>query len=119
MQDKYWYDSLLTDDVEHKIEASGKLLFLMELLKQAEQRKEKVIVFSQSLLTLNLIESFLNEGENWTPGLDYYRLDGSTNTDVRQANMVEFNDENNSRLVYNVMCIVYELLALDLLFCSL
>lgn len=70
----------------------------MELLKQAEQRKEKVIVFSQSLLTLDIIERFLvEEGSDWTPGLDYYRLDGSTKADQRQSNMNAFNESNNYR----------------------
>ncbi len=96
-QDKNWYDSILTDAVEHQIEASGKLLFLVELLQQAEQRNEKVIVFSQSLLTLDLIECFLSEEGDWTPGLDYYRLDGSVSADVRQATITEFNDISNSR----------------------
>lgn len=73
----------------------------MELLKEADIRKEKVIVFSQSLLTLNLIEDFLNRPEygEWTPGLDYYRLDGSTKADIRQSHMTEFNDRSNDRFV--------------------
>ena len=98
----YWYDSLLTEDIENQLEVSGKLLFLVELLKEADSRKEKVIVFSQSLLTLNLIEDFLNKPEygEWTPGLDYYRLDGSTRADVRQAHMTEFNDRSNDRFVW-------------------
>lgn len=97
MQEQFWYDSILTDDVEHQVEASGKLLFLFELLQQAEQRREKVIVFSQSILTLDLIESFLGEDDDWTPGLDYYRLDGSTSADVRQSSITEFNDMSNNR----------------------
>ena len=78
---------------------SGKLLFLVELLKEAEKLKEKVLVFSQSLLTLDLIEEFLGKEENgdWTPALDYYRLDGSTRAEMRMNNMTEFNKLKNSR----------------------
>lgn len=94
-----WYNDILTDDCEGKIELGGKLLFLLELLKEAEKLKEKVLVFTQSLLTLNLIEDFLGRPEygEWTPGLDYYRLDGSIRPDMRTYRMGEFNDKNNDR----------------------
>ena len=94
-----WYDDLLPDESINKINMSGKLLFLLELLKEAEKIKEKVLVFTQSLLTLDLIEEFLGKEENggWTPALDYYRLDGSTNAQMRMSNMTEFNKLKNSR----------------------
>lgn len=94
-----WYDDLLPDESLNKIELSGKLLFLIELLKETEKLKEKVLVFSQSLLTLDLIEEFLGKEEygDWTPGLDYYRLDGSTRAQLRMSHMTEFNKLNNDR----------------------
>lgn len=96
-----WYKDLLSEESVNNIGLSGKLLFLSELLKETEKLKEKVLVFSQSLLTLDLIEEFLCKEENgdWTPGLDYYRLDGSTNAQIRMANMNEFNKLSNSRQV--------------------
>lgn len=95
-----WYRDLLTGDMEGKLELSGKLQFLLGLLQEAEQLKEKVLVFTQSLLTLDLIESTLNKLENgdWTPGLDYYRLDGSTKADLRCSYMSDFNCKNNDRM---------------------
>lgn len=94
-----WYDDLLSDESVNSISLSGKLLFLVELLQETEKLKEKVLVFSQSLLTLDLIEEFLGKEENggWTPGLDYYRLDGSTNAHMRMSNMTEFNKLKNNR----------------------
>ena len=94
-----WFHDLLTDDMEGRLELSGKLQFLMGLLQGAEQLKEKVLVFTQSLLTLDLIESTLNKLEygEWTPGLDYYRLDGSTKADLRCSYMSDFNSKNNDR----------------------
>ncbi len=78
---------------------SGKLLFLFKLLEQTKQLKEKVLVFSQNLLTLDLIEEFLSKPKygDWIPALDYYRLDGSTSAEIRTANMTEFNKSGNDR----------------------
>ena len=82
----------------------------MELLKEAEKLKEKVLVFSQSLLTLDLIEEFLSKEENgdWTPALDYYRLDGSTRAEMRMNNMTEFNKLKNSRLFSEISILMHD-----------
>ena len=100
-----WYRDLITNDVEGNLELSGKLLFLMGLLEEAEQLKEKVLVFTQSLLTLDLIESVLNKPEHgeWTPGLDYYRLDGSLKADIRCSYMSDFNSEGNDRWAWQLI----------------
>lgn len=94
-----WYDDLVGEGCEEQLDLSGKLLFLLELLEQTKSLKEKVLVFSQSLLTLDLIEEFLSKPQfgDWVPALDYYRLDGSTNADLRTANMSAFNKEGNDR----------------------
>ena len=96
-----WYHDLLTEEHELIVDLSGKLLFLLKLLTETERLKEKVLVFTQSLLTLDIIEACLNKEEfgDWTPGLDYYRLDGSTRTDVRSSYMTEFNAKDNDRFV--------------------
>ena len=90
------------------MELSGKLIFLFELLEQTEKLKEKVLVFSQSLLTLDLIEEFLSKPQfgDWVPSLDYYRLDGSTRTDIRTANMSDFNRKDNDRYECALACSV-------------
>ena len=94
-----WYDSILPENSLDQPDLSGKLIFLMEVLNEAEKLKEKVLVFTQSLLTLDLIEEYLHKPENgdWTPGLDYYRLDGSIKADRRTTNMLAFNDKKNDR----------------------
>lgn len=96
-----WYHDLLSEDHEFMVDLSGKLLFLFQLLSETERLKEKVLVFTQSLLTLDIIEAYLNKEEfgDWTPGLDYYRLDGSIRTDVRSSYMSEFNSKDNDRFV--------------------
>jgi transcriptional regulator ATRX len=71
-------------------------------------------VFSQSLLSLDLIENFLNKADSasqenasaeefcgltgsWSKGLDYFRLDGQTSTDLRSHWCKIFNNKNNLR----------------------
>ena len=94
-----WYDDLLTPDCEASAGVSGKIQFLLELLEETGKLKEKVLVFTQSLLTLDMIEEVLGRPENgeWTPGLDYYRLDGSTRSEMRTHQMSHFNEFDNEQ----------------------
>lgn len=89
----------MTPDCEASAAVSGKIQFLLELLEETGKLKEKVLVFTQSLLTLDLIEEVLGGPENgeWTPGLDYYRLDGSTRSEMRTHQMADFNEIDNEQ----------------------
>ena len=84
------------------MEMSGKLVFLFELLEQTKPLKEKILVFSQSLLTLDLIEEFLARPEccgDYIHEMDYCRLDGSSGIDQRTSDMFKFNKTGNDRQV--------------------
>jgi len=88
----------------------------MDILKECELIGDKVLVFSQSLLSLDLIEEFLAtihsetekltaKGElpageigTWMPGQDYYRLDGSTDANTRKVWCKYFNKTTNHRM---------------------
>lgn len=99
--EKEWYDEFLTEADEFNVQLSGKLFLLMEILADAEAVGDKVLVFSQSLVTLDLIEKVLGGGdiggdrENWCRGCDYFRMDGSTSAAMRQRWADIFNDEDN------------------------
>lgn len=54
-----WWSQFVTEEDFIKIEHSGKLILLMDILRQCELIGDKVLVFSQSLVSLNLIEEFL------------------------------------------------------------
>jgi SNF2 family DNA or RNA helicase len=43
----------------NKIDHGGKILLLMDILRRCEKIGDKLLVFSQSLATLDLIEEFL------------------------------------------------------------
>lgn len=95
---RFWFNKVISN-VENRLDFSGKLVFLVELLRETEKLGEKVLVFSQSLTLLDLIEEFLSRPEygDWTPGLDYYRLDGSTRSDTRMSFMDHFNATDSPR----------------------
>uniref|UniRef100_A0A8C2BBG4 DNA helicase n=1 Tax=Cyprinus carpio TaxID=7962 RepID=A0A8C2BBG4_CYPCA len=107
-----WYKEFVTEADSEILEHSGKMVLLFEILRMAEELEEKVLVFSQSLISLDLIEDFLElagkakeegklspyKGEGkWFRNIDYYRLDGSTNAVTRKKWAEEFNDTSNVR----------------------
>uniref|UniRef100_A0A4W4F465 DNA helicase n=1 Tax=Electrophorus electricus TaxID=8005 RepID=A0A4W4F465_ELEEL len=107
-----WYKEFVTEADAEVLEHSGKMVLLFEILRMAEEIEDKVLVFSQSLISLDLIEDFLElacrakeEGKSspykgdgkWFRNIDYYRLDGSTNAMTRKKWAEEFNDTSNVR----------------------
>nr|XP_020640004.1 transcriptional regulator ATRX isoform X1 [Pogona vitticeps] len=107
-----WYKDFVTDADAEVLEHSGKMVLLFEILRMAEELGDKVLVFSQSLISLDLIEDFLElasrereEGDpviykgegKWFRNIDYYRLDGSTTAQSRKKWAEEFNDVTNVR----------------------
>ena len=118
-----WWDKVLEGedydlaDIEH----GSKMILLMDILKECEMIGDKVLVFSQSLLSLDLIEQFLEKidiandsgrrgarrdvdcglesylGE-WKHGKDYFRMDGSTGPDVRKKWCNYFNKASNTQM---------------------
>lgn len=98
----------------NNMECSGKLLLLFSILAECKARGDKLLVFSQSLYSLDVIERYLamvddntnnpnpdaklgGFTDNWVRGLDYFRLDGSTNIATRNADCINFNNENNTQ----------------------
>ncbi|KAK6633046.1 hypothetical protein RUM43_012789 [Polyplax serrata] len=107
-----WWSEYCKESDYDDLAASNKLKVLFTLLKLCEERGDKVLVFSQSLYTLDIIEHFLNlvdeksgtnapnkEGFNdtWVLGVDYFRLDGCTKSDLRSIWCENFNKDSNQR----------------------
>jgi chromodomain-helicase-DNA-binding protein 4 len=72
-------------------EASGKLALLARILPKLKERGHRVLIFSQFLHMLNILEDFLT-GINFR----YARLDGQTATGERQHMIDEFNSSESS-----------------------
>jgi transcriptional regulator ATRX len=118
-----WFAKYMKREESNKIELSGKFILLFSILEECEKMGDKILLFTQSLDTLDLVEEFLRlkseEAKNkdkdkieeidlensykndltntWVRNIDYFRIDGSTGSDYRKAWIDIFNDENNYR----------------------
>lgn len=54
-----WWSNLIANENLNSAEHSGKIVLLMDILQQCALIGDKILVFSQSLTTLDLIEEFL------------------------------------------------------------
>ncbi|KAJ3554645.1 hypothetical protein NM688_g2999 [Phlebia brevispora] len=84
-----------TEAHEKLIGASAKLLFLHTLLPKLKARGHRVLLFSQFVIALDIIEDFLT-GEN----IKFLRLDGNTKQADRQRDMDEFNRPDSDVFIY-------------------
>lgn len=118
-----WWMQLCPEEELDDLRHSGKLMLLFSLLEECHAIGDKLLVFSQSLYTLDVIEVFLKkiddytqrksnaseddedvkkQGEllggytgSWSMGLDYFRLDGSTSIENRNLACNFFNSDSN------------------------
>jgi hypothetical protein len=83
-----------------QVENSNKLQILLAILEGCVKVGDRLLLFSQSLCTLNMIEQFLQkrtvpgQKSNWKPGVNYYRLDGSTSAQERERLINKFNADS-------------------------
>ncbi|CAG4953235.1 unnamed protein product [Colias eurytheme] len=109
-----WWMPLVSEEELDDMRNSHKLILLFDILRQCEAIGDKLLVFSQSLYSLDLIEHFLGKVDeatqearvdeklgghvgSWSPGIDYFRLDGSTSCENRSIWCKNFNREDNPR----------------------
>ncbi|KAK3512772.1 hypothetical protein QTP70_025117 [Hemibagrus guttatus] len=101
-----WAKDIMSGYQTGVLENSAKMVLLFHLIEESVSRGDKILVFSQSLSTLSVIESFLavrvmpikmdNQKQNWLRGINYYRLDGSTSASERERLINQFNDPANT-----------------------
>uniref|UniRef100_A0A8C5FM62 Uncharacterized protein n=1 Tax=Gadus morhua TaxID=8049 RepID=A0A8C5FM62_GADMO len=87
------------------LENSAKMVLLFHLIEESVRTGDKILVFSQSLSTLTVIEDFLAKrpvpvhgdmpSQPWVRNINYYRLDGSTSSSERERLINQFNDPQN------------------------
>lgn len=67
---------------------SGKIMKLQSLLKDMQQRKDRILIFSQFTQILDILEKVLG-----MIGMKFLRMDGQTPVDVRQDMIDKFHEE--------------------------
>ncbi|XP_074952559.1 helicase ARIP4 isoform X2 [Phalacrocorax aristotelis] len=103
-----WAKDILCDYQTGVLENSPKMVLLFHVIEESVKLGDKILVFSQSLSTLSVIEEFLakrpmpsppgSDGSvhNWVRNINYYRLDGSTSASERERLINQFNDPSNT-----------------------
>ncbi|KAL5289363.1 RAD54L2 family protein [Megaselia abdita] len=92
-----WAKDLIKGYVPDLIENSPKMEIFFCLLEESVKVQDRILVFSQSLLTLNLIERFLQmhcvpgSEDKWKKHKSYFRIDGATPAVEREKMINEFN----------------------------
>uniref|UniRef100_A0A8C5I4P3 Helicase ARIP4-like n=1 Tax=Gouania willdenowi TaxID=441366 RepID=A0A8C5I4P3_GOUWI len=105
-----WAKEIMSKYQKGVLEMSAKMVLLFHLIDESVQRRDKLLVFSQSLSTLTVIEDFLSkralppavtspdsQNQTWVRNLNYYRLDGSTSASERERLINQFNDPENTK----------------------
>lgn len=84
----------LTLFAEQLVKSSGKMVLLEKLLRKLYSGGHKVLIFSQMVRVLDLLEELLKVKK-----YKYERLDGSTNSSSRAAAVDRFNRNSAKRFV--------------------
>jgi SNF2 family DNA or RNA helicase len=79
---------------EQLVKSSGKMVILMKLLPKLQSGGHKVLIFSQMVKVLDLLEELLRLNK-----YSYERLDGSTGASARHAAVDRFNRKSYQRFV--------------------
>lgn len=104
-----WAKDIMSNYQTGVLEKSAKMPLLLCMIDESVRRRDKLLVFSQSLSTLTLIEDFLSQrpmptditspesrSQTWIRNINYYRLDGSTSATERERLINQFNDPENT-----------------------
>ncbi|KAF6036546.1 ATRX [Bugula neritina] len=112
-EDVTWWKEEVKDIKMNDISLGYKFVLLLEILKKCEEIGDKVLLFSQSILTLDLIEDFLEMidkavnsdkdeimktlygSSKWRKGTNYFRIDGTVDAKQRARATAYFNRPQN------------------------
>ncbi|CAO2813836.1 unnamed protein product [Amaranthus hypochondriacus] len=77
-----------------------KARFFLSVLRLCEIANEKLLVFSQYLLTLKFLERLAVHVKGWTVGKEIFMITGDSTTEHREWSMEQFNSSPNSRVFF-------------------
>jgi SNF2 family DNA or RNA helicase len=79
------------------VEQSGKVRFLLDLLKRLKKEGHRVLIFSQSVKMLDLIETAVTESQT---GWKWLRMDGSINKVAERKALVDEYNTNSGIFLF-------------------
>lgn len=90
-------DKDVEPEIMHRnlVEASSKLVLLEQILPKLQDRGHRVLIFSQFLGMLDIVEDFLAD-----IGFKYHRLDGSITSLERQKRIDSFNEPGSDYFAF-------------------
>lgn len=77
------------------VDNSGKFQILHQLLQVLHMEKRRIVIFSQSVKMIDIIDDYLLATE-----YKFLRLDGTTKSDQRFADITAFNDPKSDHFIY-------------------
>eukprot|EP00039_Didymoeca_costata_P001301 m.51396 g.51396 ORF g.51396 m.51396 type:complete len:1317 (+) comp10732_c0_seq4:299-4249(+) len=93
-----WADQLFGPTYKTgNVRNGAKVIIALKILSATLMQGEKILIFTQSLETLDLLEMILQSKSEFRfkQGVNYFRLDGSTPSTQRQFLIDRFNSKNN------------------------
>ena len=93
---------VIETDVEalHAVENGPKFQIVLELIDRVLAQGEKILVFSQSLLVLDLLEQLMGTHLGFAKQEHYFRLDGTVQSEWRQRDIDVFNSPRSPQSVF-------------------
>ena len=91
----------LEENPEHltaEEEIGTKLDILLTIIRKVVEKGDKMLVFTESKVSLDEIEKFLASRFKWKRGRNYLRMDGSISVADRKSNVKQFNSDLNNVL---------------------
>lgn len=93
-----WWLQFCSENKLEDIQQSTKLVILMAILNECEQREEKIVIFSLSLNSLDVIAHFLKNAKGYEFEREYYVIHGNTSIEKRseyceKCNVIENKDK--------------------------
>ena len=100
--DANWANKIMETYQPNRLENGAKFLMAFSIIEKSIINGDNILLFSQSLLTLNLIEEYLQKfrlpvkpSDKWQKNKNYFRLDGSTSGTDRERLINAFNKKDS------------------------
>lgn len=90
------------DDMLERLDAKHgvKLKFFLRLLRLCESNGEKLLVFSQFILPLKVLERISMMRRGWRSGIELFTITGDSSSEHRESSMELFNNSPDAKVLF-------------------